>query len=149
MDPSRPPSWRVRFDDPALGDFVVLRSDGLFSYQLAVVVDDAAQQITHVVRGADLFDSTPWQNWLQKLLGYLVPVYRHVPIATNAAGEKLSKQTGAEPLNPRPRTGVAASRPSVTKPAGSTWPNAARNTRHRGAAMAAALYHRARLTAVI
>ena len=100
MDPSRPPSWRVRFDDPALGDFVVLRSDGLFSYQLAVVVDDAAQQITHVVRGADLLDSTPWQNWLQKLLGYPVPVYRHVPIATNATGEKLSKQTGAEPLNP-------------------------------------------------
>jgi len=53
-----------------------------------------------VVRGADLLDSTPWQTWLQKLLGYPVPFYRHVPIATNAAGEKLSKQTGAEPLDP-------------------------------------------------
>jgi len=100
-DPCGALCWRVRFDDPALGDFVVLRSDGLFSYQLAVVVDDAAQQITHVVRGADLLDSTPWQNWLQKLLDYSVPLYRHIPIATNAAGEKLSKQTGAEALDVR------------------------------------------------
>jgi glutamyl-Q tRNA(Asp) synthetase len=95
----RPLCWRVRFHDPALGDFVVQRADGLFSYQLAVVVDDAAQQITHVVRGADLLSSTPWQNWLQKLLGYPVPVYRHIPIATDAAGQKLSKQNRAEPLD--------------------------------------------------
>jgi glutamyl-Q tRNA(Asp) synthetase len=100
-DLGHPLSWRVRFDDPALGDFVVRRSDGLFSYQLAVVVDDAAQHITHVVRGADLLDSTPWQNRLQELLGYPVPEYRHIPIVTNAAGEKLSKQTGAEPLDTR------------------------------------------------
>lgn len=100
-DPTHPLCWRVRFDDPSLGDFVVQRSDGLFSYQLAVVVDDAAQGITHVVRGADLLDSTPWQNCLQKLLGYPIPVYRHIRLVTNAAGEKLSKQTGAEALDPR------------------------------------------------
>jgi len=95
-----PFSWRVRYDDPALGDFVVLRSDGLFSYQLAVVVDDAAQGVTDVVRGADLVSCTPWQNWLQHLLGYPVPRYLHIPLATNAAGEKLSKQTQAPPLDP-------------------------------------------------
>lgn len=82
-----------------VGDFVLCRADGQFSYQLAVVVDDAAQAVTDVVRGADLLDSTARQIFLQRLLGYPTPRYLHVPVAVNAAGEKLSKQTGAEPLD--------------------------------------------------
>ena len=78
-----------------VGDFVLLRADGVFAYQLAVVVDDAAQGISDVVRGADLLDSTARQIYLQRLLGYATPRYLHVPVATNAAGEKLSKQTRA------------------------------------------------------
>lgn len=77
------------------GDFVVLRRDGLIAYQLAVVVDDYEQGISDVVRGIDLMDSTPRQIWLQRLLGYPTPSYAHIPIATNAAGIKLSKNTGA------------------------------------------------------
>jgi glutamyl-Q tRNA(Asp) synthetase len=82
-----------------VGDFVLYRADGQFAYQLAVVVDDAAQGITDVVRGADLIDSTARQIFLQRLLGLPTPRYLHVPVAVNAAGEKLSKQTGAEPLD--------------------------------------------------
>lgn len=109
-------SWRVRvnacpvfFDDRLfgpyeqnlareVGDFVVLRADAIFAYQLAVVVDDAASGITDVVRGADLLDSTPRQIHLQRLLRLPPLRYLHIPIATNQAGEKLSKQTNAPPL---------------------------------------------------
>ncbi len=76
-----------------IGDFILKRSDGIFAYQLAVVVDDAEQGITHVVRGADLFDNTPRQIYLQQLLQYTTPEYLHFPVAVNAEGKKLSKQS--------------------------------------------------------
>jgi glutamyl-Q tRNA(Asp) synthetase len=82
-----------------VGDFVLRRADGFWSYQIAVVVDDAAQQISEIVRGEDLLDSTARQIYLQRLLGYSQPGYLHVPVVRNALGEKLSKQTGALALD--------------------------------------------------
>lgn len=82
-----------------VGDFVIKRSDGLFAYHLAVVVDDADQQITEIVRGVDLLDSTPRQIYLQKLLKLHTPDYLHLPIAINESGSKISKQTGAKVID--------------------------------------------------
>ena len=82
-----------------VGDFVLRRADGLWAYQLAVVVDDADQGITHVVRGEDLADNTPRQIRLQQGLGLATPAYLHTPLVLGANGEKLSKQNGAQPLD--------------------------------------------------
>ena len=88
--------------DPAavLGDPILRRADGIHAYQLAVVVDDARQGISHVVRGADLLVSTPLQCLLQRLLGLPAPAYAHVPLALDAAGRKLSKSLAAAPVDP-------------------------------------------------
>lgn len=84
----------------AIGDFVVYRADRVYAYHLAAAVDDAEQGVTHIVRGADLLESTPRQLLLQRTLGLPQPLYAHVPVAVNAAGEKLSKQTHAAPVTP-------------------------------------------------
>jgi glutamyl-Q tRNA(Asp) synthetase len=81
-----------------VGDFIIFRKDGLHAYQLAVVLDDAFQGVTDVVRGSDLYDSTPRQVYLQRLLGLPTPRYAHIPVITNEQGQKLSKQSQALPL---------------------------------------------------
>lgn len=116
-EPNKPQAWRLRSDlglnpvvwhdrlfgeqhfDPAeLGDVVLKRKDGLWAYQLAVTVDDAAQGISDVVRGHDLLDNTPWQRQLQHALGLSEPRYLHLPLIVNPAGQKLSKQNLAPAL---------------------------------------------------
>ena len=82
-----------------VGDFIILRKDKLFAYQLAVVVDDAFQGITNIIRGFDLLDSTPRQIYQQRLLGYATPLYGHVPVIVDKRGLKLSKQNFAEPVH--------------------------------------------------
>ncbi|MBI5270462.1 MAG: tRNA glutamyl-Q(34) synthetase GluQRS [Burkholderiales bacterium] len=119
----RPPrAWRLRTDGPGgddvwiawldrrlgpqrqnvtqeVGDVVLRRADGLWAYQLAVVVDDAAQGVTDVVRGEDLADNTPRQILLQRALGVTTPRYLHTPLVMAADGQKLSKQNGAQPVD--------------------------------------------------
>lgn len=91
-----------------VGDFILLRADGQFAYQLAVVVDDGAQGVNAVVRGADLIDSTARQIWLQQRLGLPTPSYAHLPVVTTANGEKLSKQTRAPAVDPAAGSGPLA-----------------------------------------
>ncbi|HCX87491.1 MAG TPA: tRNA glutamyl-Q(34) synthetase GluQRS [Gammaproteobacteria bacterium] len=83
-----------------VGDFVIFRADGITAYQLAVVVDDFLDNITHVVRGADLELSTPRQVYLQRRLGYPTPHYAHIPLVRDHKGEKISKRDGAYPVDP-------------------------------------------------
>ena len=105
-----PHEYQISFTDRGLGkqtqdlntqagDFVLRRADGLFTYQLAVVVDDHLQGITHIVRGEDLLSNTARQIHLQRCLGYQTPSYLHLPLVTNDAGEKLSKQTRAQSID--------------------------------------------------
>ena len=113
----KPPAWRIRVNDETIGfddgivghyaqnlardigDFVLLRADGFWAYQLAVVADDADQGITHIVRGQDLLVSTPRQIYLQRCLGFATPHYAHLPLLVNKHGQKWSKQTLAPALD--------------------------------------------------
>ena len=96
---AHPVAWRITLQseelNQSIGDFVLRRADGFFTYQMAVVVDDAAQNITHIVRGADLASNTARQIYLQSALGYPTPHYLHLPLVLDQRGDKLSKQTMA------------------------------------------------------
>jgi len=92
----------------SLGDYVVMRRDGLPAYHLAVVLDDAEQGVTTIVRGVDLLDSTPAHVHLQSVLGLATPQYYHLPVVVNGRGQKLSKQTGATAVDARDRAAAAA-----------------------------------------
>ena len=92
-----------------VGDFILLRADGQYAYQLAVVIDDALQGVNAVVRGVDLLDSTARQMWLQQCLGLPTPSYAHLPVVVNAVGEKLSKQTLAAAVDPVGGSAILAS----------------------------------------
>jgi glutamyl-Q tRNA(Asp) synthetase len=134
VPPSLSPAGVITFEDRWLGritetlsestgDFVLKRADGFWAYQLAVVVDDSEQGVTDVVRGADLLGSTARQIYLQGLLQLPTPRYMHVPVVNNAEGEKLSKQTGARPLDltkPLDTLMLAASRLDLVLPATAT-----------------------------
>lgn len=118
------PAWRVRVNDETIafsdgivgcyqqnlardiGDFVLLRADGFWAYQLAVVADDAQQGVTHIVRGQDLLVSTPRQIYLQRCLGADTPTYAHLPLLVNKSGQKWSKQTLAPALDPVQAVGL-------------------------------------------
>jgi glutamyl-Q tRNA(Asp) synthetase len=110
-----------------VGDFVLKRADGLWAYQLAVVVDDAWQAVSHVVRGEDLADNTARQILLQRALGLPTPGYLHTPLVLGADGHKLSKQNGAEPLAPHDPVAVlqraahALELPVIEAPSAAQW----------------------------
>jgi glutamyl-Q tRNA(Asp) synthetase len=113
----RAPDELIAFDDLLCGrieaksdDFIVRRADGVFAYQLAVVVDDAEQGVTQVVRGRDLLSSTPRQIALQRALGYAMPEYAHLPLVNNADGSKLGKRDGALPLPRLDQERIAATK---------------------------------------
>lgn len=122
LDAGRRPAWRalaagarLEFRDLVHGasfgvcdDFVVQRNDGLVAYHVAVVVDDAAQAVTHIVRGDDLLDSTPRQRWLQDRLGLPEPEYAHVPLVLGADGARLAKRHGAVRLDDLAQRGLTA-----------------------------------------
>lgn len=136
--PDREPAWRVRvgdaviaFDDAlqgpqqwplatSAGDFVLKRADGVFAYQLACAIDDAAPDITDVVRGADLLESTPRQIFLRRLLGLRDPAYLHLPVLRDRNGDKLSKSIGSaavDSANPLPAMKIVLGLLGITRDA--------------------------------
>ena len=150
----RVPDGVIGFEDPVLGrfeqdlrrevgDVVLRRADGFWAYQLAVVVDDAAQGITHVVRGADLLDSTPRQIALQRALGLPTPAYLHLPLWLDGNGRKLSKSEGAEGIDALPPTAVLQRCWLALGQAPEAWPQ--RATPEAAAADAAGVFDPSRI----